>query len=343
MKYKYFLILIFTGFGISLESHSCFAQTDTVLVRQGDRLIGEMISLENDILLFKTNYSSGSISLKWDEVITLSSHAKYKVLTDRGLVYVGSLRMDSVASASIVIVSATDSTYRLKRANIQEISKFDKKLSDRLKISADLGVIVTKANHSDQASLDINAKYFARRWEFDFDYSAYASTVDTIETNRANLGITTKYNFPENWFLILRLNSFKSTEQQVDYRVNYFLGSGKYILRRHKFILWAYAGATYNREKFTITPQVFKTVESFGGLHVELAPFQHFSIISDLVTYPSISEWGRIRLFSKTDAIVTLGQHFRFGLGYVLNTDNRPPSNTSKTDYLFNAKLGWSF
>jgi hypothetical protein len=338
MNYKYLLLYFCLWTAFLFKSNICLAQKDTVVVKQGDRLTGEMLSLDNDILLFKTSYSSGGISLKWNDVIFLKAYEKFKLLNNRGRVYVGSLRIDT----SVVMVYAADSIYKVKRADIQEISRFDKKLSDRLKISADLGVIVTKANNSDQASFDINAKYFAKRWEFDFDYAGYASTVDTIETNRANLGITTKYNFPENWFLILRLNSFKSTEQQVDYRVNYFLGSGKYILRRHEVILWGYAGATYNREKFTIIPRTFKTAEGFVGLHFEVTPFERFSIVSELLAYPSFSDWGRVRVFSKTDAMVSFGPHFRFGLGYILNTDNRPPVNSSKTDYLFNAKLGWS-
>jgi hypothetical protein len=342
MNFKYLLFFIYFFIVFLGNDKACFGQTDTVVVRQGDRLTGELVSLGGDILLFKTSYSSGAISIKWNDVIALRAFEKFKIINNKGKLYVGSLCMDTTAKSSLVTVNLPNSTSILKKEDIQEISRFDKKLSDRLKLSADIGVIVTKANHSDQATLDINAKYFARRWEFDFDYSAYASTVDTIETNRASLTLTTKYNFPENWFLILRLNSFKSTEQQVDYRVNYFLGSGKYLLRRRKIVLWGYAGGTYNREKFTVIPTVFKTVEGFGGFHAEISPFERFSILSDLLAYPSLSEWGRIRLFSKTDAIIRLGNHFRFGLGYVLNTDNRPPVNTAKTDYLFNAKLGWT-
>ena len=89
-------------------------------------------------------------------------------------------------------------------------------------------------------------------------------------------------------------------------------------------------------------PQTFKTAESFIGLHFEAKPFERLSIISDLLTYPSITELGRLRLYSKTDAFLTFAGHFRFGLGYIINTDNRPPVTASKSDYLFNAKLGWS-
>lgn len=318
------------------------AQKDTVVVKQGDRLFGEVLSLDHNVLLFKTNYSADAISLKWNEIAFMKAGAKFKVLDNNNQVFIGSLRMDTAKHSSALTIIGADTSYQLKIADIQEFSKFDKRFFDRFKISADLGVIVTRANHSDQASLDLSAKYFAQRWEFDFDYSGYASTVDTIKTNRANLELSAKYNFPQNWFLIARLNSFLSTEQRVDSRVNYLLGVGKYILRGRNINLWGYTGATYNREKFTDISQPFKSAEAFVGLHFEASPIERVSIVSDLITYPSLSDGGRLRLYSKTDAFFSFARHFRFGLGYILNTDNRPPVNASKTDFLFNAKLGWT-
>jgi Protein of unknown function, DUF481 len=339
-KHTFFIFCLFGA--ILFANNTCVAQTDTVIVKQGDQLTGEMVSFDRDVLHFKTSYSSETILLNWNEIIALKAYEKFRVLTNNGKIYIGSLRIDSAKNSTVLTIITPDHSYLIKRADIQEISRFDKKLSDRLRITADLGVIVTKANNSDQASFEIAAQYLAQRWEFDFDYSGYASTVDTIKTNRANLGLTAKYNFPEKWFLILRLNSFKSTEQQLDYRVNYFVGAGKYILKNRHIVLWGYTGATYNREKFTANPKAFKTAEAFGGFHFEASPFERFSIISELLAYPSLSDWGRLRMFSKTDAMFSFARHFRFGLGYVLNTDNKPPVNTSKSDYLFNAKLGWS-
>jgi Protein of unknown function, DUF481 len=323
-------------------SNLCFAQNDTVVVKQGDRLVGEMQSLDHDILLFKTAYADAPVSLKWSEVIFLHSKTKFKLQHNNGSVFVGRIELDTMNKSAFLKIISVDKVIEIKRGEIQTITKFDKKLSDRLKIDADLGVVTTKANNSDQASLDLAVKYFAQRWEFDFDYAGYASTVDTIHTNRADLALTTKYNFPENWFLIVRLNSFTSTEQQIDYRVNYFAGTGKYILRGNKITLWGYAGGTYNREKFTISSEVFKTAEAFIGVHFEASLLKRLKIVSDFITYPSISDWGRIRLFSQTDIMVNFSTHFRFGLGYVINTDSKPPVYSSKSDYLFNAKLGWS-
>jgi hypothetical protein len=325
-----------------LWANICFGQKDTVLVKQGDKLVGEMQSLDHDMLLFKTQYADGAIAIKWNEVLGLHAAGKYKVLQSNGRIDVGGLQLDTANKSAVLKILTPDSVVHIKRTEIQEISRFDKKLTDRLKIDADLGLIKTKANNADQASFEIALRYFAQRWEFDFDYSAYASTVDTIHTNRASVGLTAKYNFPENWFLITRINSFTSTEQMIDYRVTYFAGSGKYIIRHHRVSLWGYIGATYNREKYTIDPKAFKTAESFVGLHFESSPIERVNIVSEFIAYPSLSDWGRVRAYSKTDVSVTFARHFRFGLGYVLNSDNKPPVNSSKSDYLFNAKLGWS-
>ena len=131
----------------------CFAQTDTIIVKQGDRLTGELLSVDGNVLLFKTAYSPDAVLVKWRDVAFLKASERFKVLTNQGKVYVGSLLLDTLNHSPILIVIDGNNKINLTISEIQGILRFDKRLSDRFKIGADLGVIVTKANHSDQATL----------------------------------------------------------------------------------------------------------------------------------------------------------------------------------------------
>ena len=330
----FFVISAFCG------CSQAFAQTDTVVLKQGLKIGGQLISTDEKVVLFKTAFTSEPISIKWSEIAAFKAKNTYRVLSKRGDIAVGTLQMDTLQKQKVKVIS-TD-TILLDRYNISQISAFDKRFGHRLKLDIDLGIIRTKANNSNQVSFELALKYPAKRWDFGINYSAFASSADTISNVRASLNLSAKYNMPKGWFGLGQVSSFKSTEQQIDYRVNYLLGLGKYFYRRDKINLSSYFGGTFNREKFTPLPQSFKSAEAFGGLHVEIIPQEKLRIVSEFVTYPSLSEAGRWRTYSKTDVLISLVKHFRFGLGYMLNTDNKPPVSSSRSDYLFNIKLGWS-
>ncbi len=321
-------------------SLTAFAQTDTIALKQGINLVGQILSADNSNLQFKTAFASEAINVKWAEITALKGKNNYRVLSIDGNIAVGWLLMDTLQKQKLKVIA--NDTVLMDKGTISEIKAFDKRISNRLKLDIDFGVIRTKANNANQVNFEFAMKYPAKRWDFGLNYSAFVSSADTISNVRAGLNLSVKYNLPKSWFSLLQFSSFKSTEQQIDYRVNYLLGVGKYLYRKDKINISSYLGGTYNREKFTISDLVFKTAEAFGGLHVELFPKEKFRIVSEFITYPSLSESGRWRNYSKTDLLISLVKHFRFGMGYTLNTDNKPPVTSSRADYLFNVKLGWS-
>src|SRR5215217_308117 len=331
----YCCIATFTFYGLQ-----CCAQTDTITLKQGINLIGQIVSADNSNLQFKTDFSSEALNIKWSEITALKGKNSYRVLSIDGNIAVGWLLMDTLQKQKLKVIA--NDTVLMDKGAIIEIKAFDKRISNRLKLDIDLGVIRTKANNSDQVNFEFALKYPAKRWDFGLNYAAFVSSADTISNVRAGLNLSAKYNLPKRWFSLLQLSSFKSTEQQIDYRVNYLLGVGKYLYRKDKINISIYLGGTYNREKFTPSDVVFKTAEAFGGLHFEMFPKEKLRIVSEFITYPSLSQSGRWRNYSKTDLLISLVKHFRFGMGYTLNTDSNPPVNSSRADYLFNVKLGWS-
>jgi putative salt-induced outer membrane protein YdiY len=184
--------------------------------------------------------------------------------------------------------------------------------------------------------------YEAKKWVFLFDYSTFASIVDTIETSRGNLGLSAGYILPKNWFVNARTNFFSSSEQQLDYRFTNSIGLGKYIFRSTSHELRMLAGGSYNLEKFTISPEEFESAELFGSVHHLYTVIKGLNLLTDLVVSPSLTEDGRVRTYFSTEAKITVIRHFTFGISYTLNYDNRPPVESSRSDYIFNFKFGWS-
>ncbi|WP_428329726.1 DUF481 domain-containing protein [Mucilaginibacter sp.] len=120
-----------------------------------------------------------------------------------------------------------------------------------------------------------------------------------------------------------------------------FLGAGNYFFRQTNGYLSFSLGGTYNDELFSGSTQSFKSGEAFGDLHFEYSLLKDINIVSEVLAFPSLTESGRFRSAVKTDLTVNFSAHFRTGLGFMLNTDSKPPITSSKSDYIINLKLGW--
>lgn len=319
------------------------AQNDTIFTRQGDMLVGTIKSLNGTALFFSTPYSNDPISLKWSEITAIKTTKLFKVMDAKGNLEIGRIILDS-SNVTQFFIKTADTTLIFKKGEIGQITKYDpRNLRDKLDIHLDIGFVTAKANNARQLNLGTRVGYEAKKWVFLFDYSTFASIVDTIITSRGSLGLSAGYILPKNWFVNARTNFFSSSEQQLDYRFTNSFGIGKYIFRNTSHELRTLAGASYNREKFTISPEEFTSAELFGSIHHLYSAIKGLNLLTDLIVSPSLTEDGRVRTYFTTDAKVKVIRHFTFGISFTLNYDNKPPVESPTSDYIFNFKLGWSF
>src|SRR3981081_1569635 len=56
-------------------AQTCFAKNkdDVIVMKNGDRLTGEIKQLDHGLLYFKSSYMNGSVQLDWNEVATLQT------------------------------------------------------------------------------------------------------------------------------------------------------------------------------------------------------------------------------------------------------------------------------
>ncbi|WP_428328476.1 hypothetical protein [Mucilaginibacter sp.] len=192
-----------------------------MIMKNGDRMVGRIISLDHDILTLNTPYSNG-LPLKWSKIEYLVSDSRFKILDTRGNLYIGEIKMDTTTKKSVTIISEKD-TIHISRLEIASINYYaNKKLTDRLKMNADFGFTEIKASKAFTLSLSFGAAYEARRWDLSFDYFSYASVTDTIHNSKGSAGLSIIYILPANWFLLGKGTVFTSTEQNLDHRYTYF-------------------------------------------------------------------------------------------------------------------------
>ena len=88
---KYFVAVLMT-FGFSALIHG---QIDTLVLSNGDMIIGEMKDLKNNIVQIETDYSDSDFKIEWDKVVAVYTTTYFLVNTDDGVRVNGILRTDS--------------------------------------------------------------------------------------------------------------------------------------------------------------------------------------------------------------------------------------------------------
>ena len=86
---KHALILILLIFSFSL-----FAQNDTIVLSNGDAIVGELKSMEKNVLVMKTEYSDSDFHIEWDKVRSVKSNRNFIFSFSYGMYVTGSIRPD---------------------------------------------------------------------------------------------------------------------------------------------------------------------------------------------------------------------------------------------------------
>ena len=63
---------------------TAYAQKDVVITTSGDRLVGEIIKVEKDVLTLSTDYSDSDFKIKWEKIASIESDRHFLVETSKG-------------------------------------------------------------------------------------------------------------------------------------------------------------------------------------------------------------------------------------------------------------------
>src|SRR6476620_9376399 len=117
-------------------------KTDSLWIRSGDRITGEVKSLSRALLKYSTD-DLGTIYIEWDKVARISSPATYEVQLSSGQKYFGTLGL----SREGTLVIGVDT---LSLVDIVTITPIKGQLLSRIDGYLDLGFSYQKANKTVQ-------------------------------------------------------------------------------------------------------------------------------------------------------------------------------------------------
>lgn len=323
-----------------LFSLSAFSQRDTLLLENGDRMVGEIKRMDRGILVIKTPYSSGDLKVKWKKIETIKSVQSFLVSAIDGKRYkIDGLNTNN--SDRLLVLKEAKEPFGMN--DIVFLRRVKDGFISRLNASISFGYNFTKASNLSQLSVASTLGYTSDYYSIGTTFNSVRSSQDKVdEIQRTNAELSFNYFLKRDDYLIYQSEFLSNSEQKLKLRMTNKLGYGKYFVHSNRMFLAGVVGAAWNNEKYERgINENRNSGEVYGTLEVNLFDFNDISLISSITAYPSLTEKDRVRTDFKLDLKYDLPLDLFVKLGFNYNYDNQPVEGASYSDYVIRTTLGW--
>jgi putative salt-induced outer membrane protein YdiY len=338
-------------FGAAILSPSVNAKVtrkDLVIMKNGDRLSGNVKKLENGVLYIETVYLSNSIGLDWLQVESIQSIATYQITLVSGRRLMGTIEKLAHAGPQDknFVIREPGSEVKISAGDVAGIDQQKSTFLRQLAGSINASYGFTSGNSQSSATIDANASYSTTKWLSVASLSeSFNSETGASKTNRSDLQFGTERFLNRDSFMMGIADFLHSSQQDLDLRTTLGGGYGRYIVRKgDKGLSWV-TGVVYTNERFSeLSGQTRdNNVEALIGLKYASYRFNFGQIQSQLFVFPGLSDFGRIRMTTNNTLTIALTNKFQFTTTFWDNFDSRPPRLAKKNEMGVSTGIGWSF
>jgi hypothetical protein len=164
-------------------------KSDIILFKNGDRLTGELKTLDRGKVSFDTD-ATGVIKVEWDDIEQLYSRTTFEVALDNGERLYGSL---AETTRHNEIRLQTDSTaLDLPIETVVRMTPIKGTIIDRMNMSVDIGYSLAKANKLEQSNLSYDFAYREEKRQIVFSLDGSTSS---SESNPPSTRVFTDFTY----------------------------------------------------------------------------------------------------------------------------------------------------
>ena len=317
------------------------AQVDTLIMNNGDMLIGEIKELQQGVMKFETDYSDKDFAIEWNKVREIYTSTTFIISLSDGDRINGTIKTDPTDSSRVLIFER-GGMKSARRKDIFYLKAIDETFFGRIDVSIGLGVTVTTENKLQQLNTRGNIGYAGRFWGFNASMDAIRGVQqDSVRIRRTDASVGGRLLLERSWFLSVSANFLQSDEQRLKLRSTTDVSGGNLIVSTNRIYLAASAGLAWTNEQFTDDTPLRNSLEGKAGFELNLFDIQDFSLLTNAYVYPSITQKGRVRLDFKIDLKYDLPLDFYIKFGYTHNYDNQAAAGASPHFYKFDTTIGW--
>lgn len=345
---------------VALPAPALAQKTDTITVRNGDRMVGEMKDLKRGQLEFKTDAMS-TVYVKWPRVLTVTTDKVFEIELADGRVYFGTLTAGT--QDSVVIKTDSDSV-TVSTQSVVDLQRIKASFWAALDGNVDLGINFTQQNRKtdlnlsgevhyahqgapDDADKGLRLNKFSSGFAFTkLDYNATFSRQDsTQDISRYTATLAHLRQLQNRWFWLVGVAGESNSQLSLDFRATLTGGVGRFIKQSNKLDLALWVGPSYSREQFTgespdnSIPLIFA------------ADFEYFTwgtldtnVSSRLSVIPILDQWGRWRINFTLNVKQEVLKNFYVNVGVNDAFDSDPTAADANTnDFSLTTSFGWTF
>ena len=322
------------------ETKAASSKIDTVYFQHGDRLTGELVSLNKGILKLKTS-DVGTVSIEWQNVDSLCILNPLRILKHNGGVLYGRLYPSGKDKVS-VLLDEDGRKSEIELVAIVELIQLKEKIISRLSGTLSAGFNYTKATAVSQLDFSGNVDYKGEKTIFSANYSIVLTDDKSETTQRQTGGASFDRLLPNNWSTQGRLLAETNSEFQLDLRTSLNSSVSYNFIRSNNQFLQAGGGFSLNREFSGDLAQ--NNIEGLVGMSYSLfildSPQVTFNF--DGYLFPGLNRFGRIRSEINTDLKWEMFKDFFLKGSLFYSFDNEPLSGVDvRTDW--GTSLGLEF
>jgi hypothetical protein len=319
------------------------AKTDVVLLKNGDRITGEVKGLERGRLTFSTD-SMGTVYIDWIDIEEIFSSVGQAIELTNGQRFYGPLA--KAENEEMMTVKTEQGAVGLSTSDIVSMYPVEAGFWDRLDISADLGFSWDKASNVGKYTIGVKTELRNPRFINRNTFSSEATTQQgRDDTARAALDALHLVFHQDKRYHAFFGTAESNDELGIDLRILAGAGYGAVPLRSQRSWLSIGAGLAVNHE-IPVEGESEDNVEAVG-----MATYDYYkyseperSLSSNLRVFPSLTESGRWRATFDVDFRLELVKDFFWKMNFYSSYDSEPVSaEASKDDYGVTSSLGYKF
>src|SRR6516225_2850669 len=319
-------------------------KSDVVVLRNGDRISGDIHSLEFGILTLSTDNMS-TLSIEWPAVRSIASKFEFAIERNNGSKYHGTIATSE--DGTDLVVTSDAGTVRFPMTQLERISRFSPNFWDRINGGLSVGFSYSKSSAIQVSNVNFNANYRSTKIDSSLSFSSN-TTKDSSGTTTNRVLLSTNVQFLQQsrnfWGLLGSLERDQSLG--IDARLVAGAGIGRRFLQTTFSELTGVVGLVGTEEWIVGQSEPRASLEAVVGGSWQvfrfIDPKTRLNLFLFVVTSPT--ESGRYRSTGDLSLTHKFPHDITVGLTGYLSYDNQPPeAGAEKSDYGVTFNLGYSF
>ncbi|HEU4711984.1 MAG TPA: DUF481 domain-containing protein [Pyrinomonadaceae bacterium] len=321
---------------------------DVVVLKNGDRLTGEIKGLQSGELRIKADYMAEAVRLDWSKVERLESKSTFMIWLVDGKLVTDVVRLLPELSNGTAnfLIGNSGQAIRVHQLDVIRIAPTEHTFWKKFDGSIDLGFSFTSGNDQYQTQVAATTTYRTGDHSFTASIdSSFSGQPEGDSSRRYQFNFDYRKQLNNRWYAGAIFDLLHSSQQSLDLRTSVGGLIGRNLKQTEHTRLSVYGGIVGTRERYSAVLEKPRTTNADGLAGVDFATFKFSKtdIRSRFSLFPSITTPGRMRMQATSDLRIKVVKDLWWGFHVYESFDSNPPVSANKNDLGISTSLGWKF